>query len=314
MMNKREIFRKIGGIISELTEQYQYLSDNFENFNELELELFGANSHFLSEHIEILKKLNVTTHPNQNIAETAPIKTAENVFKVNVEPEPVAEPAEIKTPFPSDLFQSRDTEDKFDFEKKNLSELYDRQLTAEEQEIINRKKLNVEEAKIEEVKVVQEPVPTPPAIVETSQAVEHKEPATPTAEIVEQKPTVIEINPEVPSPKPTVVAETSAPVPTLNDIISAQANKNSVSAGLGRQPVADIKSIISLNDKLLFIKDLFNGYSLAYSEAIEILNRFDSLEAAENFLKTNYAAKNNWETKQSTVDKFFAVLERKYAK
>jgi hypothetical protein len=68
-----------------------------------------------------------------------------------------------------------------------------------------------------------------------------------------------------------------------------------------------------LNDKLLFVKDLFNGYSLAYSEAIEIVNRFNTLKRPTAFLKTNYVAKNNWEGKKATSDKFYALLKRRYA-
>lgn len=79
-----------------------------------------------------------------------------------------------------------------------------------------------------------------------------------------------------------------------------------------QQRIRDIKSSINLNDKLLFIKDLFNGYSLAYSEAIELLNRFETMEDADHFLQTNYAAKNNWGAKQSTVEKLYAILRKRY--
>ena len=78
------------------------------------------------------------------------------------------------------------------------------------------------------------------------------------------------------------------------------------------QPVSDIKSAISLNDKLLFVKDLFNGYGMAYGEAIELLNRCKSFDEADRFLKSNYVAKNHWEDKPATVDKFYAVLHRRF--
>lgn len=58
MMNKKEILKKVGDIISELKDQYEYLSENPENLNDLELELFAANSEFLSNHISVLIKLN----------------------------------------------------------------------------------------------------------------------------------------------------------------------------------------------------------------------------------------------------------------
>jgi len=90
------------------------------------------------------------------------------------------------------------------------------------------------------------------------------------------------------------------------------------SAGIAKSPlpkqqrVRDIKSGINLNDKLLFIKDLFNGYSLAYSEAIELLNRFETMEDADRFLQTNYASKNNWDAKKATVEKLYAILRKRY--
>ena len=74
----------------------------------------------------------------------------------------------------------------------------------------------------------------------------------------------------------------------------------------------DLKSSISLNDKLLFIRDLFNGYSLAYSEAIELLNRYVTFAEADAFLQTNYALKNNWAEKPQTVEKLYAILRKKF--
>ncbi len=57
-MNKKEIFKKVGTILNELNEQYEYLSKSPDNLNELELELFSANANFLSDHLSILVKLN----------------------------------------------------------------------------------------------------------------------------------------------------------------------------------------------------------------------------------------------------------------
>lgn len=77
-------------------------------------------------------------------------------------------------------------------------------------------------------------------------------------------------------------------------------------------PHLDLKTAVSLNDRLLIIKDLFNGYSLAYSEAIELLNRFHSFTEVDQFLQQNYARKNNWDTKPQTVEKLYAVLRKKF--
>ncbi|MGK6351527.1 hypothetical protein [Parapedobacter sp. DT-150] len=106
---------------------------------------------------------------------------------------------------------------------------------------------------------------------------------------------------------------------SLNELISAQRKAGTSGASSlfaarsdDGERVADIKSAISLNDKLLFIKDLFNGYSLAYSEAIELLNRYDDFASADAFLQANYASKNNWADKQTTVDKLYAIMRKRF--
>jgi len=100
---------------------------------------------------------------------------------------------------------------------------------------------------------------------------------------------------------------------TINQRMSAQLTKGGVTDQSAAAPITDLKQAISLNDKLLYIKDLFNGYNLAYSEAIEILNRLSSFGDAERFLTKNYVTKNNWENKADTAAKFYAVLKRRYA-
>jgi len=62
-MKQQEVFKKIGIIIKELSDQYEYLKTIDGQLNELELELFIANSHFLTDHVVILNKLNSQLSP-----------------------------------------------------------------------------------------------------------------------------------------------------------------------------------------------------------------------------------------------------------
>ncbi len=115
--------------------------------------------------------------------------------------------------------------------------------------------------------------------------------------------------------KAVQVDESRARPLSLNERLSAQRKAGGTrlmaNSGSGDR-IADLKSAISLNDKLLFIKDLFNGYSLAYSEAIELLNRYDDFASADGFLQSNYAQKNNWAEKPETVDKLYAILRKRF--
>lgn len=101
--------------------------------------------------------------------------------------------------------------------------------------------------------------------------------------------------------------------PTLNDVL-AEKTETTLANKYGQEPVTDLKSIISLNDKLVFVKDLFNGYSLAYQEAVDTLNRLDSLEEAKKYLFANYEEQNHWNEHEATVGRFYEVLARRYAK
>lgn len=289
-MQKREIFKKIGGIITELNDQYQYLSQNPESLNDLELELFLANSNFLADHIEILRKLN--NIPAQAVTEPASVPLTEvPVEKAETDSLPLV----TKTELPP-IFSLVEEETAFDYEQKPVGELFDRQLSPEEQAIIDRKKATL----FEDVTPTREEAPENPVAPELPLQ------SFPVQEIM------------VESKEPKVIAEVREQVQpaqkvTINDLISTQITSSTMASRLNQQSVSDLKAIISLNDKLLFIKDLFNGYSLAYSEAIELVNRYDSFESADNFLKHNYAVKNKWETKPETVEKFYELLSRRFS-
>jgi len=94
-MKQQEVFKRIGVIIKELNDQFEYLKTVEGPLNELELELFLANSHFLGDHVLILSKLNA-----QNSAAKKPEAPYEQNFfvpLVHTPPQPVKAPA-VNTP------------------------------------------------------------------------------------------------------------------------------------------------------------------------------------------------------------------------
>jgi hypothetical protein len=343
-MKQPEVFKKIGGIIQEIQEQYEYLQASAENLNDLELELFVANTHFLKDHAEILKKLNLLKQAEQadlplvndkpQIAEIPkPVEekkpTEENKPTIG-EPryfEPVVQQKTIEpTPFKPEVFNppAKDATrfelaspvneepvpqininngtnaDSYSFEREepttirheltiDEAETWDEEedVPRDEYEAVKSENPNVESVVIEpEVQVTEaeQPIPTNPEPVIDNQTKAEPEPAK------EDKPL------------------------SLNQRIAAQLKEKQAAADQPVDaPITDIKTAINLNDKMLFIKELFHGYPLAYSEAIEIVNRFKNFEEADRFLKTNYVIKNNWEDKKVASEKFYALLKRRYA-
>jgi hypothetical protein len=302
-MNKKEIFKKVAGIIAELNEQYEYLSQDPENLNELELELFAANADFLSDHITILQKLN----HNSKRHSTEPESSAAAEI---IRPEPFVreKPAENliiedEVTIPEWKFEIKDEAiQTFDYEEKAAHDLFDRPLTEEELEVIEQKtQLKVQPENDSEIKL--EESLEPGEIEETFPEAD----LNPVFGIFEKN------NIQEPAKLTTESDGEEQPL-TINEILASQASQSTVSSQFAQRQVKDLKSLINLNDKLVFVRDLFNGYSLAYSEAIEILNRFESFESADNFLKQNYSSKNNWAEKQNVADKFYEILNQRFSR
>jgi len=329
-MKQKEVFNKIGGIIQELSEQYEYLKTVNEDLNDLELELFAANAHFLTDHIEVLCKLNLQSHAEKRATEkTAKAEKTEKQEKPpkNDEKETAHEPKYFEP-----VVQ----------QMKSASEKLSERAAKEPVKPVELEIANAE-------KLTDQPVPeVDPASEAPGDAFSfiREEPETIRHELILDETMELEEDEKI-EPEPGPIKESkkrktgfSAPdeagseatgedvtqaqespalsaeeeVLTINQKMSQAGEKNiSRTEQLSIKPISDIKLAITLNDKLLYVKDLFNGYNLAYSEAIEILNRFSTFDEAARFLKTNYVTKNNWESKPATVEKFYALLKRRYA-
>jgi hypothetical protein len=346
-MKQKEVFKKIGGIIQELNDQYEYLKTVPDDLNDLELELFVANAHFLTDHIEVLCKLNLQNRPKKVIEKPEKSEKPEKPEIVYEQKyfEPVVQQMKhgldkgennngkepLKVVEPNVIAQEKVTETPKKEAVKNLeSETYDSKqpektitpeidLTVaapadtysfkrEEPETIRHELILDETMDLDEdenLEIENEPIRETKKTGLISPL---------TAEAAAEEP-VAEKQLEI-KPEPLAVSrQADDEILTINQKMSSQLGEKGIAHAeqLNIKPISDIKLAITLNDKLLYVKDLFNGYNLAYSEAIEILNRFNTFEEATRFLKTNYVTKNNWESKPATTEKFYALLKRRYA-
>jgi len=136
-------------------------------------------------------------------------------------------------------------------------------------------------------------------------------PETKPEELPSEQPVTVEDPKSI--DKQMVEDEKTARPLTLNEKLKQQQKAASGgSVAIPSEQTLDLKTTINLNDKLLFIRDLFNGYSLAYTEAIELLNHYPTFAEADAFLQTNYALKNNWAEKPQTVEKLYAILRKRF--
>lgn len=70
---------------------------------------------------------------------------------------------------------------------------------------------------------------------------------------------------------------------------------------------------IGLNDKIAFVKHLFNGSNEDYERVLSQLNTFEDFQEAsdlvQNIVKPDY---NNWEGKEEFEERFMEIIQSKY--
>lgn len=70
---------------------------------------------------------------------------------------------------------------------------------------------------------------------------------------------------------------------------------------------------IGMNDRMGFVKHLFNGNNQDFNRVMSQLNTIDSYDEAQNFIHTMIKPDyNNWDGKESYENRFLELIERKY--
>ncbi len=97
---------------------------------------------------------------------------------------------------------------------------------------------------------------------------------------------------------------------SINDTFAGDAPKKTVADKLSRQPIKDLKSAIGLNQKFLFMNDLFEGENELFNNAINKINSFNSLPEAIAFIDSNLSSA--WDKENSSVLNFMDLVERRF--
>lgn len=100
---------------------------------------------------------------------------------------------------------------------------------------------------------------------------------------------------------------------SVNDQYASTSDKTETLAEkLTKTKIKDLRQGIALNQKFLFMNDLFGGEKEAYDAALDKLNSFDSIIEAKAFLTSEVENKYDWKEDSSSVQQFVTLLERKF--
>ena len=176
-----------------------------------------------------------------------------------------------------------------------------------------------------EAKIAPE-MPTPPApqaeapmaapVVETTpepeMATEPEATAEPTATA---EPVVAEEEdlapaaeaPEMPSIAMDFEEREDAPAPTAPATPAPTTEKKSLNDRLAGGVLK-----FGLNDRIGFVKDLFDGSQEDFNRVVSQLNTLSTLDEANEFIQTHIAGEYRWEEKEETAARFMAAVEQKF--
>ena len=109
--------------------------------------------------------------------------------------------------------------------------------------------------------------------------------------------------------EPAAVVETAAePVVKSAPIIDTMTDKQAWRTDMPGSPVKDVRSAISLNDRILFINKLFDEDPMAFQEAIGKVNSFETFAQVVEYISSEHS---DWNLESDTVYRFMMAVRRK---
>lgn len=115
----------------------------------------------------------------------------------------------------------------------------------------------------------------------------------------------------------TTSASVEPPVPkpqqrSLNDLFNEKREDHSISSQYQHAKVGDLTKAISINDKFIYIKELFHNRGEDFSTSIRQLNECKNMEEAFDCLE-KLKQKFFWDSKSDAYLSFCDLLRRKYS-
>lgn len=173
-------------------------------------------------------------------------------------------------------------------------------IASEQKTIVSEKVEQKEEVEVNKPIVIPEKTTAPvkASVKSSSDIIEIKTPEP------KQEKTVVENKPTVKTN--SVIGEVLGKEnKSLNEQLASSVSKKDDSF---KSAVSDLKMAIGVNDRFLFIRELFNNNTEIYNQVIEQINEMQDISSATQFVKGNF----NWDFEDETVKIFMDIVNRRF--
>lgn len=176
-------------------------------------------------------------------------------------------------------------------------------------EEIQVEEIQVEEVSVEDVQVEAVPEEDSAEMVEETVVVVEEEQEEKTDDLPEDDLPFDDDLPIFAEPE-SVPVQTPAPVEmkTKPAVIDSMTDRQAWRTDMPGTQVKDIRSAISLNDRILFINMLFDQDPMAFQEALTKINQMSSIDEVVEYI---VAERPEWNLESETVYRFMMAVRRK---
>ena len=217
-------------------------------------------------------------------------------------------------------------------------ETIERHLAAAQQDMQSQLRARIAELQSEvSIPEIDVPIPAPEApaaddgdnqlsLVDVAEEIEKEEAAKAVEEQPEETPQVEEpvlksnedrtvfqldeaVEPAPVAPEPPV-EEIAEPVMVKSESVAEKAQSTEKKSLNDRLAGGALK--FGLNDRIGFVKDLFDGSAEDFNRVVSQLNTLGSLGEAQDFLTTHIAPEYGWADNEETAERFMAAVEQRF--
>lgn len=99
---------------------------------------------------------------------------------------------------------------------------------------------------------------------------------------------------------------------SINDLIAVKKSDISISTRMQHNPISNLKRAIGINEKFIFVYELFGGNTQLYAETIERLNMMEGRNEAIALLET-LRREYSWDIENMAFQKLVDMVSRRYS-